>query len=70
MHPTVMAALATERHAELLRTAEGLRRFAVPTQRSSRPFPGGATRTVSRAVARLRHQATPSWQSVPDACCA
>ena len=38
MHPTVVAALATERHADLLRAAEAYRRTARPV--GSAPLPG------------------------------
>ncbi len=75
MNPTLMAALAAERHADLLRTAEARRRATpLPRRTGGRaPAVAGLARTVVRAVAvagaPLRSRSAAGLRS-PAACCA
>jgi hypothetical protein len=68
IHPTVMADLAAERRADLLRTVQASRRVSTLSHRPDWHGLAGVAGTVSLTVARLRHQA----RSVEPAaaCCA
>ncbi|HLN78174.1 MAG TPA: hypothetical protein VK204_14090 [Nocardioidaceae bacterium] len=69
MHPILMAELANDRHAELVRNAEARRR-AVRAGRS-RTLLARTGDSLSSAAGRLRRPAVvASWSAPADACCA
>ncbi len=68
MHPNLVAALAAERHADLLRAAEAHRH--VPTQAANPvPSPRGRLDGFSRLVAASRARLAAAVRPAPDLCC-
>lgn len=70
MHPTLVATLAAERHADLLRTAENRRRTAAMVGREHRPLMTRAADRLSRSVSGLRARLAASTQPTTEVCCA
>ena len=71
MHPTLVIALAAERHADLLRTAAARRRIATVTRRDRRNAhaPTRAADALHRSLTALR-RVTTSPRTQAELCCA
>jgi hypothetical protein len=71
MHPTLMAALAAERHTELLRTAEQHRLARLA--RTSRPVRNGILSSAAASAGQRWQQwhsiPAPVQRAAPDPCC-
>jgi hypothetical protein len=71
MHPTVVAALSAERHADLLRAAEAHRRVAAaPARHHGQTTLSRMTDGLDRAVASLRTRFATSTEPEAELCCA
>ena len=70
MHPTLVAALAAERHADLLRAAESRRRVAALTGRGHRLVMTRAAERITMSVSGLRARIAASTQPTTEVCCA
>ncbi len=70
MHFTVMAAVAAEHQADLLRAAERRRQVAAHSHPDARFALAGAVDRVAHAALRLRHKAAAPFQQPAEPCCA
>jgi hypothetical protein len=70
MHPILIADLAAERHADLLREAAARRRLAGPARRSRRTALSRAADGLDRAMTGLRGRLAAPTQPKGELCCA
>ena len=70
MHPTLAAALATERHADLLRTAEAYREAAAVTRSRRRSTLTRGVHGVTQLATALRSRIAVPAQTEAELCCA
>jgi len=69
-HPTVVAALAAERHADLLRAAETRRRTADLTRGHRRPSRTRPAEVLNLLAAAFRARVAASTRPHAEPCCA